>query len=113
MQENKNTHIYLDNSATTPLSAAAREKIVDMLDVFGNPSSLHAAGDTAALALRAARRAVLLTLGVRSMSDEHFHGNARGLDCRNAAYYSRTRRIAGVRDREPCRLLAHARKKSY
>ena len=62
--------IYLDNSATTPLCDAAKDKIVKMLDVFGNPSSLHAAGDSAALALREARRAVLLTLGVRSMSDE-------------------------------------------
>ena len=62
--------IYLDNSATTPLSEAAKGKIVEMLDIFGNPSSLHAAGDRAALALRAARRAVLFTLGVRAMSDE-------------------------------------------
>ena len=62
--------IYLDNSATTPLCDAAKDKIVKMLDVFGNPSSLHAAGDSAALALREARRAVLLTLGVRSMSEE-------------------------------------------
>ena len=62
--------IYLDNSATTPLSVAAKQKIESMLDVFGNPSSLHAAGDRAALALREARRAVLVSLGVRSMSDE-------------------------------------------
>ena len=62
--------IYLDNSATTPLSVAARKKITETLDVFGNPSSLHAAGDKAANALRAARRSVLLTLGVRSRADE-------------------------------------------
>ncbi len=62
--------IYLDNSATTALSDAAKDKISEMLDVFGNPSSLHAAGDSAALALRNARRAVLATLGVRSRADE-------------------------------------------
>ena len=57
--------IYLDNSATTPLSMAAREKITETLDVFGNPSSLHAAGDKAANAQRAARRSVLSALGIR------------------------------------------------
>ena len=65
-----NDIIYLDNSATTPLSPVAKEKITQLLDVFGNPSSLHAAGDKASSALREARRAVLLTLGVRAMSEE-------------------------------------------
>lgn len=62
--------IYLDNSATTPLSVAAKEKIKEALEEFGNPSSLHAAGDRSAALLREARRSVLSTLGVRSMSDE-------------------------------------------
>ena len=66
--------IYLDNSATTALSDAAKGKTAEMLDVFGNPSSLHAAGDKAALALRDARRAVLATLGVRSRADEQDRG---------------------------------------
>ena len=66
--------IYLDNSATTALSDTAKGKTAEMLDVFGNPSSLHAAGDKAALALRDARRAVLATLGVRSRADEQDRG---------------------------------------
>lgn len=36
--------IYLDNSATTPLHPAVREKIIESLDLFGNPSSMHAPG---------------------------------------------------------------------
>ena len=63
-------YIYLDNSATTALSSTAKEKLCEMLDNFGNPSSLHAAGDMAARALREARRSVLSTLGIRAMSDE-------------------------------------------
>ena len=63
--------IYLDNSATTALSDAAREKMTEMFDVFGNPSSLHTAGGEAAKALREARRAILATLGIKSMRDEH------------------------------------------
>ncbi len=62
--------IYLDNSATTALSDAAKGKMCEMFDNFGNPSSLHAAGDSAARALREARRAILSTLGIRAMSDE-------------------------------------------
>ena len=62
--------IYLDNSATTALSEAAKQKMCDTFDVFGNPSSLHAAGDSAARVLREARRAILSTLGIRAMSEE-------------------------------------------
>ena len=62
--------IYLDNSATTALSVAAKQKMSETFEVFGNPSSLHAAGDEAARIMRDARRTVLSTLGVRSMSDK-------------------------------------------
>lgn len=64
-----NEFIYLDNSATTALSAAAKKKMVETFEVFGNPSSLHAAGDGAAHIMREARRKVLATLGIRSMSE--------------------------------------------
>jgi cysteine desulfurase len=33
--------IYLDHAATTPLHPVVREKIISVLDEFGNPSSLH------------------------------------------------------------------------
>lgn len=56
--------IYLDNSATTPLSPEARAKLLAMSDeVWGNPSSLHAAGLRAARELEAARASVRRTLG--------------------------------------------------
>ena len=62
--------IYLDNSATTQVSEAAKLKMIEAADEFGNPSSLHAAGDRAARLLREARRDILATLGIKSMSDE-------------------------------------------
>ncbi len=36
--------IYLDNNATTPLHPKVKEKIIDFLDNYGNPSSQHEIG---------------------------------------------------------------------
>ena len=57
--------IYMDNSATTPLSSAAKEKIAETMEVFGNPSSLHSAGQSAQRLVDEARARLLLALGVR------------------------------------------------
>ena len=62
--------IYLDNSATTPLSDTAKKRISEALELYGNPSSLHREGDSASRALKEARREILATLGVRATSDE-------------------------------------------
>ena len=61
--------IYLDNSATTPLSAAAKTKIAEAMDIYGNPSSLHGAGVAAERLLNNARHQVLEGLGVRHRRD--------------------------------------------
>ena len=62
--------IYLDNSATTPLSDAAREAIRAAMDNYGNPSSLHTVGLDGETLLKNARRQVLGALGVRNPSSE-------------------------------------------
>ncbi|CAM1648256.1 Aminotransferase class V domain [Bartonella choladocola] len=49
---------YLDYNATTPLSDAARNALVDALDVYGNPSSVHQEGRAAKALLEKARRQV-------------------------------------------------------
>ncbi len=36
--------IYLDNNATTPLHPKVKERIVELLDFYGNPSSAHETG---------------------------------------------------------------------
>lgn len=56
---------YLDHAATTHLSAAARDALVDELSRTGNPSSLHAAGRAARRTVEEAREAVAAALGAR------------------------------------------------
>ena len=49
------TAIYLDNGATTPLHPKVKEGIIDTLDNFGNPSSIHSYGRTAYHVMEEAR----------------------------------------------------------
>ncbi len=60
--------VYFDNSATTRLSSAAREAMINALDCFGNPSSLHALGLEAERIISSARKTILSTLGVKCSS---------------------------------------------
>ncbi len=57
--------IYLDNSATTPLSEAVVAKINETVGIFGNPSSLHSAGQAAEVLLSTARDQLLRGFGLR------------------------------------------------
>ena len=56
----------MDNSATTALSEAAKAKIVEAMEIFGNPSSLHSEGQRAQKLVEEARTNILASLGVRS-----------------------------------------------
>lgn len=47
--------VFLDNCATTPLSPAAKQAIIDNLDEFGNPSSIHELGRRARIKIEEAR----------------------------------------------------------
>ncbi len=60
--------IYLDNSATTPLSEHVKEAMHEAMEVYGNPSSLHPVGQAAHRLLEQSRRRVLQSLGVRSVT---------------------------------------------
>ena len=56
--------IYLDNAATTKMSRAAIDAMLPYMDtVFGNPSSLHSAGQKANEALANARERIAGLLG--------------------------------------------------
>jgi cysteine desulfurase len=58
--------IYLDHNATTPPAAAAlAEAVACQTEAFGNPSSLHWAGQEARLRLDRARQQVAALLGAR------------------------------------------------
>ncbi len=58
-------YIYLDNSATTPLSAPAKEAMLAAAECFGNPSSLHTLGQRSERLVSEARERILSALGVR------------------------------------------------
>jgi cysteine desulfurase len=59
--------VYLDNAATTPLAPEVRAAMAPFLaDGFGNPSSRHAMGVSAAQAVEAARRAVARLTGAET-----------------------------------------------
>ena len=59
-----NKTIYLDNAATTKMSKTAIDAMLPFLDkVYGNPSSLHSVGQSAAEALYDARERIAKCLG--------------------------------------------------
>lgn len=56
--------IYLDNAATTKMSKAAIQSMLPYMDeIYGNPSSLHSAGQKANEALNGARQRIANLLG--------------------------------------------------
>lgn len=56
--------IYLDNAATTKMSDTAIKAMLDCVnEAYGNPSSLHSVGQTAAEALQKARESIAECLG--------------------------------------------------
>ncbi len=60
--------VYFDNSATTPLLPEVKAAMVDAMELYGNPSSLHSMGAAAEKAVSAARKTILSALGVRQIS---------------------------------------------
>ena len=57
------TRIYLDHNATTPLRVEARDAMIAAMDVFGNPSSVHAEGRAAKAVIERARAQVSAAFG--------------------------------------------------
>lgn len=78
------SRIYLDNSATTALCDTAKKAMMNAMECYGNPSSLHAAGLEAEHIVRKAREQVLSALGVRKgMGQIYF--TASGTEANNLA----------------------------
>ncbi len=57
------SRIYLDHNATTPLRPEARAAMIEAMDTFGNPSSVHAEGRQAKSAVEHARQQVADLVG--------------------------------------------------
>ena len=57
--------VYLDHNAITPMRPEAKAAVVAALDVFGNPSSVHAAGRSARDVLDRARAQLASAMGAQ------------------------------------------------
>ena len=92
-----NQWIYLDNSATTALCQEAKTAMTEAMEVFGNPSSLHGAGQAAHGLLEKARGQVAAALGVRLTRPSELIFTASGTEANNQAIfgtvYAKPRRI--------------------
>lgn len=55
--------LYLDWNATTPLRPEAKAAMIDAMEIGGNPSSVHAEGRAAKMALEDARARIASALG--------------------------------------------------
>lgn len=88
--------IYLDNSATTPLCEEAKMKMIEAMECYGNPSSLHSKGFSSSKMIEEARNKVLSSLFVRGGKPENLIFTAGGTEADNLALmgvaYAKTRR---------------------
>jgi len=55
--------IYMDNNATTPLHPEVKKAMIEAMEVYGNPSSLHAQGRLARAYVEEARERVASFIG--------------------------------------------------
>lgn len=89
--------IYFDNSATTALCPEAKAAMLETMESYGNPSSLHTAGQEAHMLLEKARGQVAAALGVRLTRPAELIFTASGSEANNQAIfgtvYAKPRRI--------------------
>ncbi len=88
----------MDNSATTALCDAAKQAMLQAMECYGNPSSLHAAGLDAEHMVKKAREQVLSALGVRGNVGQVYFTSS-GTEANNLAIlgsaYAKERRAGG------------------
>lgn len=92
--------IYLDNSATTPLANEVKIKMVEAMECYGNPSSLHSKGFESSKMIADARNKILSSLFVRNGKSENLIFTAGGTEADNLALtgvaYAKTRRASRI-----------------
>jgi len=77
--------IYLDNSATTEISASVKKKMHEAMEIYGNPSSTHKAGIEARKIIDEARERVGAALGVSRPNPENLIFTGSGSEANNTA----------------------------
>ena len=92
--------IYLDNSATTPICEESKSKMLEAMEFFGNPSSLHSKGFESSKIISEARLKVLSSLFVRGGKPENLVFTSSGTEADNLALfgvaYAKTRRSSRI-----------------
>ena len=79
-------YIYADNAATTKINPVAMDVMNKcMTEVYGNPSSLHSAGQKAAEAMQKAREDIAQVLGA---DFREIYFTSGGTEADNQAIYS-------------------------
>ncbi len=76
--------IYLDNAATTKPCGEAKKAVIQGLECFGNPSSLHRAGLEAELLVSHARAVIAEALGA---SEEEIYFTSGATESNNTAVF--------------------------
>ncbi len=88
--------IYLDNSATTPICDEAKRAMMEAMESYGNPSSLHSKGFESSKIIADAKSKILASLFVRNGKPENIVFTSSGTEADNLALfgvaYAKTRR---------------------
>lgn len=93
-KENK-MNIYLDNAATTPLSQAAKEYLISLLDIYGNPSSSHSIG----------LKSRQIISDVRKSVAKYINSDINNIFFTSGGAASNTLALRGYYSRHNCRIL--------
>ncbi len=64
--KSKNQRVYLDNAGATAVSARAKRALTDALEIYGNPSAIHAEGSSASKLLQESRNMCAKILNAHS-----------------------------------------------
>lgn len=59
-------HVYLDNNATTPLHPEVKARLIEAMDSYGNPSSMHEYGRISRQKIETARNNVAEFIGAKA-----------------------------------------------
>ena len=80
--------IYFDNSATTKISPAAKDKMLEIMELYyGNPSSLHSVGLDAEHVVEQARSTILSALGIQRAVRGELVFTSGGTESNNLAIF--------------------------
>lgn len=78
--------IYLDHAATTPLCEAAKKAVIEHLDDFGNPSSVHELGRKSRVLIENARERIAKCINA---NPEHIYFTSGGSEANTLALNNR------------------------